>query len=75
MKRKTITGIKNTITGEVINITPIVENLEALGFDISNSLVTGVRNELETQQPQLIKILKQPVIVFQMDYWKVLKIN
>ena len=44
---KTITGIKNTITGEVINITPtLVENLETLGFDISNSLITGARNEL-----------------------------
>ena len=53
---KTITGIKNTVTGEVINITPtLVENLETLGFDISNSLITGARNELETQQPQLIK--------------------
>lgn len=38
-----VTGIKNSITGEVVNVTPIlVENLKTLGIDIATGLEEGV---------------------------------
>lgn len=41
-----ITGIRDTVTGKTIEITPTLQkNLQDLGINMSNSLVTGVENK------------------------------
>ena len=45
-----VTGIKNSVTGEVIAITPtLVDNMEQLGVDLSTGLADGV----ESDEPSL----------------------
>ncbi len=38
-----------------VGVNSKLEDLKASGTDISNNLITGVKNELEAQKPQLIK--------------------
>lgn len=46
-----VTGIENTLTGEVIRITPeMVENFEALGVDISDGLFEGADQEMKAKK-------------------------
>lgn len=41
-----VTGIKNSITGEVIAVTPtLVENMEQMGVDLSTGLAKGVESD------------------------------
>jgi hypothetical protein len=43
---KTIIGIRDTVTGKTIEITPTLKkNLQDLGINMSNSLVTGTENK------------------------------
>ena len=47
----TVTGIKNAITGEVINITPILkDNLKALGINIGEGLEQGVNEGVKEKE-------------------------
>lgn len=44
-----VTGIKNSITGEVIAVTPILkENMEHMGVDLSTGLASGVEKDKPT---------------------------
>ena len=52
----TVTEIENTITGEVTNVTPIlVENLKALGVNLSEGLLAGTTEQLEKDKPWYVK--------------------
>ncbi len=47
----TVTGIKNSITGEVTNVTPILEeNLKALGINIAEGLEQGVNEGVKEKE-------------------------
>lgn len=47
----TVTGIKNSITGEVINVTPtLVENLKTLGINIATGLEEGVDEGVDEKE-------------------------
>ena len=47
----TVTGIKNSITGEVTNVTPILEeNLKALGINIAEGLEQGVNEGVKEEE-------------------------
>ena len=46
-----VTGIKNSLTGETIAITPeLVENMEALGVDLTTGLKKGADTEMASQK-------------------------
>ena len=46
-----VTGIKNAVTGEVVNVTPtLVENMEQMGVDLSTGVLAGAEEEMASQK-------------------------
>ena len=46
-----VTGIKNSVTGEVIAVTPTLkENMEQLGVDMTTGLVKGAEDEMQSSK-------------------------
>jgi hypothetical protein len=46
-----VTGIENSVTGEVIAVTPtLVENMEQMGVELSTGVLTGAETEMASQK-------------------------
>ena len=46
-----VTGIKNSVTGEVVAVTPTLkENMEQLGVDMTTGLVSGAEGEMQSSK-------------------------
>ena len=60
-----VTGIKNSMTGEITKITPtLYKNMKELGVNLPEGLYEGAKDELDDKKSAFVSIWEHPILWF-----------